>query len=122
MTGPPRKTFEDAIRDFAIDVLGVASIRETTARGSTSEVVQYTSAYFEAAKVQVRNAGYVRRPPRWYPWAKVVSPVAFVFAGIAVPLAFASNPWPGWGIVAGVSFVLGIVLSLLVELKIGVEQ
>lgn len=120
--GPPRVTFEDAIRDFAIDVLAAASYREGSARGSTSEEVQYTSAYFEGAKIEVRNAGYVRKTPKWHPWAKILSPIAFMLTGVAVPMMFADNPWPGWGPVAGASFVIGAVLAVLVEFVKGGER
>lgn len=117
--GPPRVTYELAVRDFAIDVLSAASFREASARGATSEEVQYTSAYFEAAKFEVRNAGYVRKTPKWHPFAKVVSPVSFVVAGVAIPSALAKDPWPGWGFVAGGTFVIGVLLAVAVEFKKG---
>lgn len=120
VVGPPRVTFEDAVRDFAIDVLAAASYREASARGSTSEEVQYTSAYFEGAKIQVRNAGYVPKTPRWHPFAKIGSPLAFVLTGVAFPMMFADEAWPGWGPVAGGSLVVGVGLAAMVEFwKVG---
>ncbi|WP_146116803.1 hypothetical protein [Microbacterium sp. MYb64] len=115
VAGPPRGTFEEAVRDFAIDVLNAASIRETIARGATSDEVQYTSAYFEYAKFDVRNAGHVRKIPKWHPVAKIVGPILFLATGVALPLAFAPTPWPGWGVVAGATLVGGVFCAFAVE-------
>lgn len=115
VVGPPRVTFEQAVRDFAIEVLSEASYREASARGSTSEEVQYTSAYFEYAKIEVRNAGYIRRSPKWHPIAKVIAPASFTMTGIAIPLALGGSPWPGWGFLGGGTFVLGTLLTFAIE-------
>lgn len=113
--GAPRRTFEHAVRDYAIDVLDEASRREVAARGSSSTVVQYTSAYFESARIYVRDRGYVPKVSRWYPWARLGVPIAFCFAGIAIPLIFAENAWVGWGFVAGGTLVAATILSIVLE-------
>lgn len=122
VVGPARTTFEDAVRDFAIDVLNAASIRETIARGSTSDEVQYTSAYFEYAKYEVRSAGYIRKKPKWQIWAKILGPILFMLAGVAIPSMLGANPWPFWGLVTGVTVVGGVACALVVELWKGGES
>lgn len=117
--GPPRVTFEETVRSFAIDVLAEASYREASTRGASSDQVQYTSAYFESAKIEVRNAGYVRKSPKWHPYARVLTPFSFTMTGIAIPMVFAANAWPGWGFVGGASLVLGAALSFAVEFTRG---
>lgn len=119
INGPARTTYEESVRDFAIEVLNAASYREASARGSLSESVQYTSAYFEAAKFEVRNAGYVPRTPKWRPWAKVFAPISFTMTGVAIPMTFTADAWPGWGFVGGATFVLGATLTLAAELSKG---
>lgn len=122
VSGPPRATLEEAVRDFAIDVLSEASYRESTARGASSKEVQYTSAYFEGAKNQVRSAGVARKPPGWHAWAKVIAPVTFTLAGVAIPFAFAEKAWPGWGLIAGATLVAGVALSAMVEILKGGDR
>lgn len=119
ITGPARITYEESVRDFAIDVLNAASYREASARGSLSEDVQYTSAYFETAKFEVRNAGYVPRTPKWHPFARVLAPMSFTMTGVAIPLTFTEGAWQGWGFVGGATFVLGAALTLAVDLSRG---
>lgn len=115
VTGAPRVSFEDAVRDFAIDVLSDASYREAADRGSSSEQVQYTSSHFENAKFQVRNRGYVSKKPWWYVVARLLAPICLTLFGIAVPLIFTSKESWIWGIVAGACFAGGILLTAMAE-------
>ena len=119
VVGPPRATFEEAVRSFAIDVLAEASYREARTRGVSSEQVQYTSAYFESARVEVRNAGYVLKSPKWQPYARVFAPLSFTMTGIAIPLAFTAGSWSGWGFIGGAALVLCAALSFAVEFTRG---
>lgn len=119
VSGPPRVTFESAIRDFAMDVLAEASRRETAVRGSSSAHVQYISAYFEAAKVYVRELGYVPKRPWWYVPSRIFAPIAFLLAGITIPVAVAKDAWVGWAFISGGTVVVAVVLSIIVETKIG---
>lgn len=115
LAGPPRAAFVTTVRDYAVDVLGEASRIEIATRGATSIDVQYTTAHFDTAAIYVRDRGYVPVRKRWVPWAKVAAPCAFFTAGVAVPMLFLPDPWVGWGLVAGASFVLAVVLSAVVE-------
>jgi hypothetical protein len=84
-------------------------------RGNSSGAVQYTSAYFEAAKIYVRDIGHVPKRPRWYLPSRVIIPAVFFVAGLTAPAALITGAWIGWAFITGGLFVLAVILSFIVE-------
>jgi hypothetical protein len=107
------------VRDFAIDVLSEASRRETAVRGVSSDVVQYTSAYFISAKQYVLELGHVPRRRKGYAVLRVLIPIAFTAAGIVLPAGLADGGWPGLSIIGGALLGAAALGSYVIEDKNG---
>lgn len=121
LTGVVRDIFEDAVKQYATELLNEASRREVADRGDSSPVIQYTTSQVAVAETVVRSKGVT--PPRRSRWIIVAKVAIYLLAaviGVGGNLMVQSEPWfltsTGWLVTFTFAVTAGLFLVITTEI------
>ena len=119
-----RQAFNVAMMTFGDRIFKEADLIESGHREDTSDVPQFTTKMIVQAEARAREIEYREKPvrpkPKWQPWAEIGHWICTALVGVGSGMAITKSGWllspEIWGSIAVFSFIVGLFLTVIVNL------